>query len=629
MSPTILRQLAVLLLAAVPLAHAALDSDAHTDDHSINTPTDWWVFTGLTPLTLAAKVDELGARPVGIEITGVSNATPTMTVRLVRNAGAYAIPGAGWVWNLSQEALSVHLASTRSRPIEVARYDAGGGNWRWVAVTVPDSGATARSWGWLPGHSESQIRSWVNQRSHRIIDIDSFGSGSGQRYSVLTVANSDADYKTWDWGVGRTPAQIDTLNRFGGRLVKLVRQGDGRYAYVQVDNQGVSHSDWWRVYGLRSATELTRYAAQMGARPVDLVRYSSGGSTLYDAVFIDNLDADSRRVRGFFLEGSLAPDGMPVGITQAHLRRADSGQVLVHFNASRRAESASVIKLLHLLHAMSQVNAGDNLRSRLTYYNYPTDSGVPAYACPDPRFEGPGQGLATPLESGLDRMMSDSDNRMARGVVLRYGGFDPINATAAAAGMVDTQLRHNDGCAYLDPVQGRYAPATLRNETSASDLTRLWAGVKGGGALPPGSLGQREFLESVRALPVSLDTALVGLIHEQAAAMGKSAAVADAFVSRSLYQVQGGKYETCLGEPTDDTQCGQKVVIRAVSGLLSLPSSPQASDPGTRYYAYASMMSDMPVTSYDDSAAQQYRVTLNNATLELFRPAIRECLQAW
>ena len=619
--------LALLLATAPPAAHAWLDTQANVDDHSINAPTDWWVVTGLTPLTLTNKLNELNARPVGIEVTSVSNGTPTMTVRMVRNTGAYAIPGATWVWNMTQFALANHLSTTQSRPIEVKRYDAGGGSMRWIAVTVPNSGATARPWGWLPGYTAEQIRSWVTTHQHRIIDLDSFGSGAGQRWSVLTVANTGVDQKSFDWDVGQTQAQVTArLASFKGRLVKFERQADGLYSFVQVDNQNTNHSDWWYRTGVRSAAEVSQFGAQMGARPVDVRQYSSGGSLLYDAVYIDNLNADSRPVRQKFLEAFLDSEGLPLGITQSHLRNVLTGQVLVSFNDSRRAESASAIKALHLLHASRLVDAGDPIDSRLTYYNYATGS---MYDCPDPRYEVPGQNGITSLRTGLQQMMLNSDNRMARAVVLRDGGFGAMNTTATVASMTDTVVRHNDGCAYLDPVAGRYSPATLRNDTTASDLARLWASASDGTLLPFSGEGWSAFSGSNRAVPGSIDPGLVDIIRQEATKLGKSTAVADAFANASQYIIRGGHYDTCLGDPQNNRLCGQKVIIQAVAGLAAFPASSQPGNPNWRSYANATMMSDVPVSSYDGPEAQRYLAGLSAAIYETLRPAIRECMQYW
>jgi len=70
--------------------------------------------------------------------------------------------------------------------------------------------------------------------------------------------------------------------------------------------------------------------------------------------------------------------------------------------------------------------------------------------------------------------------------VLRYGGsFAPFNATAAAAGLTDTTLRHEHRCGYPTWTPTLHLhPATKRNETTAADLAKIYEGVWAGRLLP-------------------------------------------------------------------------------------------------------------------------------------------------
>jgi hypothetical protein len=622
------RLFAGLLIAALPAAQAALDADARTDDHSINVPTSWWTFSNLTPTQLQGKIDSLGARVVEVEVTSVLAGVPRMTVRLVKDSGDYAVTGDAFAWGQTQSQLESLLATAGGRLIELERYDAGGGDIRYVSAYVPNSGNTARAWGWLPGRTRSEIASWASANNARIIDLDSHGSGSGRRWDAVLVANTGSDYKRWDWDVDQTLAQVAArLSSFRGRLVKLERQGDGKYSFVQVDNSDGNASAWWWAVGLSSLGAVNNFAAQMGGRPIDIVPYTQGRATVYDAVVIDNANSATRAVRAKFFEAFLDDKGWPIGIFEAYLKRADTGEVLVNLNASRRAETASALKALHLLHAMKQVNAGDALGSSFTYYNYPTTQPDPKDACPDPSYENNAHEVQTTLEAGLDAMMNDSDNRTTRGVVLRYGGFAPLNSTAAAAGLKNTELRHNIGCGYGDPGSGRYAPDTLRNDTTAADLSAIWLGVLDGSLLPVGSLGRTEFLESGNPA-TGADAELQAIIDQEAAALGLGASDAAAFGARVRTWSKGGKYYTCLGDPANPTECGQKVSIRSTAGLLSLPIG------GGRYsrirnHAFASLMSDVPVPARDSPEDQLFVATRRAAHYEMFRSAVRSALLEW
>lgn len=630
MSMLKLRRLAAgLLILALPAAHAALDTTGGTDDHSINVPTSWWTYPNLTPDQLQDKITSLGARVVELEVTGVSNGVPRLTVRLVKDSGAYAVTGDAFVWGKTQAQLESHLATTGSRLIELERYDAGGGDIRYAAATVPNSGATARAWGWLPGRTAAEIETWARANTARIIDLDSYGSGRNQRWNAVLVANTGSDNKHWNWDVDQTPEQlVAKLASFNGRLVKLDRQSDGRYSYVQVENTGADASAWWHAYGFTSLTAVNDFAAQLGARPIDLVSYSVGGSARFDAVLIDNANAATREVRGKFFESFLDASGAPIGIFEAYLKRMDTGEVMVNLNSSRRAETASSLKALHLLHAMKQVNAGDPLDSSFTYYDYPTDQLEPKNACPDPNYEIPAREATTTLETGLDWMMNNSDNRTTRGVVLRYGGgFAPFNRTAVAAGLKNTVLRHNIGCAYREPYTGLYLPSTLRNDTTAADLAAIWMGVHNGTLLPNPSRGRSEFLESGN--PASgANEDLQAIINQEAAALGLGGSVAATFGARVKTWGKSGHYGTYLGAQ-NGTEPGQHVEINSAAGLLALPIGGSAGYFSYRYHGYASLMSDVPTVSKDSPEVAEFKAAWIAAHYEMFRSAVRSALLEW
>lgn len=628
LSPLLRRLLASLLLAALPAAQAALDTTAVVDDHSINVPTAWWTYGNLTPAQVTQKMNEHRARVVDLEVTAVAGTTPRMTVRLVADSGAYAVPGDSFVWDKTAEQLEALINGSNLRPIELERYVTGTSSVRYAAVLVPNTGSSARAWGWMLGKTRNEIELWASTNNQRIIDLDSYVSNGVRRWNAVLTSNAGADYKRWDWDVDMTQAQVvERLNWFGGRPVKLERQNDGRYSMVQVVNTGSDYSAWWHGYGFATLGDVNNFASQMGARPIDIVAYTSGGATRYDAVLIDNANAATRAVRAKFFERFVDANGAPLGIFEAYVKRMDNDETLVNLNASRPAETASSLKALHLLHSMKQVNAGDPLGSNFTYYKYAvTPPTEPKDACPDAGQETPNNALTTTFETGLDMMMNDSDNRTTRGVVLRYGGFDAINATAAQAQLTNTKLRHNIGCAYLDPVTGQYKPSTLRNETTAADLAAIWMGVQKGTLLPKSSLGRAEFLESGNPASGASDE-LQAIINQEAAALGISASEAARFGSRVKTWGKSGDYGTCL--PGDNpSQCAQMVLIKSSAGLLALPigGGPLFS---LRYHGFGSLFSDVPVSGWQAPEVTEFKQSYRAAHYEMFRSAVRSALQSW
>jgi hypothetical protein len=627
--PPFIRTLfATLLVAALPAAQAALDTSAVVDDHSINVPTGWWTYGGLTPTQVKQKLNEHRARVVDVEVTSVSGSTPKMTVRLVADSGAYSVPGDNFVWDKTSDQLATLLNDTSSRLIELERYVTGSGSVRYAAVMVPNTGSAYRPWGWLLGQTRDQIETWAANNNQRVIDADSYVSGGVRLWNAVLVANSGADYKRWDFQVDLTLTDLTArLSWFQGRPVKIDRQSDGRYSLVQVENTGSNYSAWWHGYGFSSLGAVNNFANQLGSRPVDIVSYTVSGITYYDAVVIDNLNTAGRAVRSKFFDKFLDASGGAIGVFEAYLKRMDNNEVLVDLNGSRPAETASALKALHLLHAMKRVNAGDLLSSNFTYYNYPVGSGGdPKDACPDPAYENTNNDVLTTFETGLDMMMNNSDNRTTRGVVLRYGGFAPLNTTATDAKLTSTVLRHNIGCAYYDLQAQQYKPSTLRNDTSAADLAAIWLGVQKGTLLPTSSVGRREFLESGNP-KTGASSGLQAIINEEAAALGISASEAARFGSRVKTWGKGGSYGTCL-PAADPSSCGQKVNINSSAGLMALPIG-GGQFFALRYLGYGSLMSDVPVSSWSGSEADAFQSAWLAAHYEMFRSSVRSALQEW
>lgn len=442
-------------------AHAALDTTALTDDHSVNVPTDWWVYDNLSPQQLSDKLAEHGARIVGLDIAAVTGAgEPRFTARLVHNSGAYAVPGWGWYYDQTPEQITALINANSARLIELERYDRGGGQIRYAAVMVSNTGAARRNWSYLLGVTPAQIRDHIQSTVWRPIDLDAYGNDGARRYNAIFVHNSGDDYKAFEWDVDKDFAHVlARVKGFQGRLSKLGRQNNGNFVFVQVKNTGSNNSLTLLKTAYTSVEALEEHARQLRTRPIEFFRWRSGTSFLYSAVHIDNANSDERRLRNR-MDHFWDLNYNPRGIFSAYLKQV-AGPVLIDFNAQRRAETASSLKVLHLLHAMRRVQlnldalASDNFR----YFDYFDGSGhEPKDRCPSSAQEIGGGGSMSTLEWGLDRMVDDSDNRTTRGVVLRYGGFDPINATAAWAGLTGTLLRHNIGCAYFDPITSRYKP---------------------------------------------------------------------------------------------------------------------------------------------------------------------------
>jgi len=310
-----------------------------------------------------------------------------------------------------------------------------------------------------------------------------------------------------------------------------------------------------------------------------------------DAAFIDNANAALRRMRN--VHGATLPDanGNPTrGILEAHLEQL-GGSTLVNLNSSRPAETAGALKTLHLPHSMKQGQLGTTtLGSAFIYYSYPGGAG--SDACPNPSLDiNASKRTDHNFEEGLDEMVSISDNRPTRGVVLRFG-MSAINGTGSAAGLTGTAIGHDIGRAYLKLSTGRYDPANLRNSTTAADLACIHQSVWLGSSLNSTNNARAEFLESAIPKPGACSS-LLNIIDAEAAALGKSSSAATAFGAAVRCRSKGGGYGTCL--PDSAGVCGQQVSICSAAGLIEI-SFKSGGVAAPRVCSYANLISDVPVT---------------------------------
>ena len=602
------------------------DTNASTDDRSVAVPTGWWVYTNSTAATINSLTSANGARLTDVEIHSIVSGTPRFTVRMVQNTGAYAAPGWWWFYGLTFGDVGAKLTANGARLIDIEPYDAGGGSIRYAVVMVKNAGSFARAWWYYSGVSAATVTANLSANGARLIDLDTYFVGATKYYAVVMVKQAGTDNKAWQWWLNQSAAGVNAkVAAFGGRIVDIERQPDGTFNVILLKNAGADAFAWWWYFGFPSTTDLLNYANQLGARPIDVETYVQGGVRRYAGVFIDNSNAATKRIRTIFAAKFLDASGNPTkGIFEAYLKQV-GGSVQVDLNARRSAEVASSLKALHLLHTMRRIQAGtDSLGSAFIYYDYKTGTlEERKNACPDPSKEtAANKRTDYNLEKGVDEMMRISDNRTTRGTVLRYG-FTAINATADLIGMVGTQLRHNIGCAYYNFATGKIDPTNMRNDTTASDLARLYEGVWQSTAV--GGVGRTEFLESANP-GTGVSSALQTIINQEATSLGKSAATATSFGALVKSWSKGGSYNTCL--PNSGGGCGQKVIIRSGAGIIQFPIKVSGA---TQYrtYVFGRFISDVPVPDWTATFMTPFEDAYSKAANELYREVVRSALATW
>lgn len=628
---------AAVTLALAATGPAKADSDATTDDKSVTAPTPWQVYQNVSGATVGALLGQNQARLTDIEI--YDPAVPTFTVTMVKNQGVY---GSGYWWYYGQTPADIgtNLANLNARLIDITPYTTPSGI-RFAAIMVPNTGATGRNWGWQVGVSSAQIGTYLSNSAatpnpQRLVRLKSYVEGGVRKYVAISVSNTGADQKGWQYWFGQTAASVsERVASFGGRIVSLDRQSDGTYNFIQVQNTGTSQGAWWYRYGMGTTQNVDDFARQLAARPIDLVAWtdSSGGHHV-DGVFLDAAaTADTRRMRTGYGKTYNDGSGAPLGIYESFLREV-GGTVKVDLNSDRPAEVASSFKVFHLLNEMKRVEAGEFLRSSFDYYRYPSGPAdnplTPNLdenkdACPYPAEEIAANRITTTVANGLKQMLSVSDNRTTRGVVLRAGGLDAINATIEEAGLTHSVLQHNIGCAYRDPATGRFDDVHLRNSTTARDLASVWEGVWTGDLLSETNGARSSFFDIANPV-VGSDPLLQAVIKKEASKLGLPRSVASEYGALVKTWIKRGSYGTCLAD--DSGGCAQRVTIRSGAGIVQLPYHVRGK---VRYrtYSYGNLISDLPITCFGCSDETAYNDAFWPLEAELLRSEVKRALKSW
>lgn len=324
------------LLGPTPVASAA--AKVRDPDRESTVPTSWvWRTAGSTPAEIASLVDE-GYRIIDLEVT---TAAPTFSATYVHNSGSYA-RGWWWYYGVSFKKTKALLKENDARLLDIERYTTSGGKTRFAVVMVHNKGAAAKSWAWLTGATAAQ-RDQVAKDGYRIIDTERVKTSKGQRYSVVYVKNSGVDKNKWWHYYGLTTKQVgNKVEQHKARLVDIERNGS-RWDVVM--NRAGSGGWWW--YVGRTASQVGALSAQLGARVTRLEPYSVDGKRRYAAILVDDLDAESKRIRNLVIDDLRGSWGF-------YVKRVEGG-VQSGLNQDAVFEPASMIKIVHALAGVREI----------------------------------------------------------------------------------------------------------------------------------------------------------------------------------------------------------------------------------------------------------------------------------
>jgi Beta-lactamase enzyme family len=604
--------LAVSLMAVRTAGTASADSTAATDDHSISVPVASWWYTGVTTDQVTEVINANQARVTQVD---VDSSTGRVTVRLVHNTGRYAV--SAWWWYVGQTArsLSAHLAENHARLVDLSTYQTSTGQ-RFAAVMVANTGTQARSWWWLVNTTPEVIAAQLAANDARLVDLQSYDFGSGRQFLAVMVANTGADAKTWHWYHGRTFAQIVAARAAtGDRVVELNRRSDGLFDMVSYHD--ADQHAWWWYLGLTAAQVGSRLA-QNGARLINVHRNGTGAGTRYDALMIDNLPAESGRIR------NLMAAGLGAGSYGFYLRRFGEPDPILALQPTVVFEPASALKVVYNAYAHWRVfHRSDALNAPVTWWTYPgvpSPTGDPKDVCPDPSKEIAANAHTTTLANALRLMMQNSDNRLTRAIERRYGRARIFEFAHDVAGMSKLTSQHQIfGC-------GNRGGNT--NTTRLADLATLYQRAHNGILFGRGATRNSFYNVMPHGTPTA--TSPIGqIVAQEAAAQHKSAVVAQ-FLARMWIADKGGSYDLCFPTGPCDPPYNY---VRSDAGRIWIPFRNGLHGPiATRSFEFGLFADRLPIDcSFGQACTAKVNAdtAFNTARNELFRQQIRAALTNW
>jgi hypothetical protein len=264
-----------------------VDTNTADAERSLTDATAWWSYHGVDATFLSNHIVNDNARIIDLKVE--SAAPYRFSAVLVQNTGCYAKT---WWWYYDQTASQLYDLVTDSaspkRLLDLEAYTVGGQR-RFAAVLVPNTGPQAKTWWYYYDVSPNFLTDRINQNNARIVDLDTYLVGGQRYYAAVMVANQGVDAKAWEWWVDQTPAFVaNKLTQDNMRLLDLEWQENGHVSVVMVPLQGEYW--WWDInHDLGTLVDL---ALARKARILDLDSQLVGGQRMFADVQIGQVVCD-------------------------------------------------------------------------------------------------------------------------------------------------------------------------------------------------------------------------------------------------------------------------------------------------------------------------------------------------
>jgi microsomal dipeptidase-like Zn-dependent dipeptidase len=270
------------------------------DDNENTTPTQWWMYSGQTAADVANTLNSLNARIVDIKVDNLSPYPFTATY--VQNTGVY---GKQWWWyeDIDGPTLAKYVSENKARLVSFKAYDIGGGQIRFAAAMIANSGVDAKAWWYYAGLRGEDITRLVQTNNARLTSLQSYESNGQTLYAVIMISNTGTDGKSWWWYANIAASDIGrNLTTNKARLLDITSSGNGNFNAV-MESCATNCPAWWWYVG-QSGDQILAEAQSKNARIITSDTYPGCGSYCFAAVMLSGSlgtqhGGPSQRLRGF------------------------------------------------------------------------------------------------------------------------------------------------------------------------------------------------------------------------------------------------------------------------------------------------------------------------------------------
>jgi hypothetical protein len=572
------------ITSTAPIGLSAPMVITNSDDRENATPTGWWVYSGQTVTDVVNTINTDNARIVDIYVESIGQ-PHRFTVTYVSNTGAYA-KAWWWYYDVDETTLNTALSTNNARLISLKAYDIGGGQIRFAAVMISNTGADAKAWWWYYNTTTGDVTTLWQANNARLVQVNSYVTGGQTRYAVVMISNTGADTRGWWWYVNASVNDIVTqINTNQARLIDLDRDSTTGNYNVVMESCATGCPLWWWYVG-STGQQLLDNSAQNGARLIDTNSYPGCGGTCYAYLMINNSNDLTTRVGQMLRNGTDGTKGL-------YLKEVN-GPVLANLEDNWVFEPASTIKAVLHVYAMHEVQLGAaHLTDLVTKYMPPVGS-----SCPGNTPNG-----TESLNTALGEMMRHSDNTRTREVSDTFG-VNNIIGYAQSFGMNNTHINHVIGCG-----------GPIPNQTTLDDLGTLYEKVANGTLL--NSTNRATFYSLMAGKAeyqlegydwTGLWSTDIPKIINQEAPLGMPGVLTQTFMNNMNLAYKAGNYKIC------GATCATYVDHITIAGWAQIPFC-SSSGPTSKQYVFGIFINNS--TSDTTSSA-----TFNATKAELLREQI-------